>query len=319
MPSASWNFADRLDAVLGLPTIRRSMRCRSNWKSSSDSTPCEERLAVGHPARHLLEVEPVLVADARPPVPLDLVQRVGHPAVAQQHHAELVGGAVLLAGRVVDVRPVLHDVDVVQRVGRPRARRSGPRGGRRARTSRPSTARRSAGSGVRLPLIVEVLAARGRSSPPPTRAGRSRSPPRSATPGSSGSGRRARTRCGKLPMPTPSFSRPPESTSTIAPCSATWIGCSKGSRCTVVPMSTRSVRRRERAERGPRGGQVRVRHHVVLGHEQPVPAGLLGDLRRRRGSPASAARCWRRQAGPGRGTAVRTSFNRLLVGACAGR
>ena len=101
--------------------------------------------------------------------------------------------------------------------------------------------------------------------------------------------------------------------STIAACSATWIGWSKGSRWTVVPMSTRSVSAASAPSGPQRGGQVAVGHHVVLGHEDAVEAGLLGDLAGGRGSPASAARCSPPRADPAGGRAFRTSSRLLLA------
>ena len=125
MPSASWKRRMRGDAVVGAADDQAVDAVLVEDEVVLGAHALQQRLAVEHPARDLREVEPVLGADARPPVALDVVHRVRDPAVAQQHHLQLVRRAVLLAGGVVDPLPLLHDVDVVQRVGRPRAAEAG--------------------------------------------------------------------------------------------------------------------------------------------------------------------------------------------------
>ena len=76
--------------------------------------------------------------------------------------------------------------------------------------------------------------------------------------------------------------------------------------------------RRQRAQRRPRGRQVGVGHHVVLGQEERRPSPPPRRPGRRPGSPASAGRCAPRSADPAAGTAVRTSSRLLLADAADG-
>ena len=172
------------------------------------------------------------------------------------------------------------------------------------------------GLGRDLALDLEVLALEVELSRRPRRAGRSRCLPRSARPALGVQPEQVELRrevrhADAEPQPAVARGRRPSRRARRCGSGARTAAGGRSCRCRC-----RSVIAASAPSTGHGGGQVAVRHHVVLGHEDPVEAGFLRHLRRlERLLPAPTM--FSRRAGPGRGTAPRTSCTspQVAVGA----